>query len=174
MCAWSPGLDAPLTADVVYCDAKNEAELQKYKGQLRGKIVLTSPMREVKAHFEPLGTRRDEKNLLNLADAPEPRGNQRGNFQGNPAARAAAQFNAKKYMFFQEEGPAVLIDPSRAGDGGTIFVQSAIVPQPAPAGPPGPGAPRQIQPYDKNAPKITPQLVVAVEHYNRIARMIRG
>src|SRR5215212_8108143 len=38
--AWSPALDAPLTADVVLVDAKNDAELQKYKGTLRGKIVL--------------------------------------------------------------------------------------------------------------------------------------
>src|SRR6185436_15169660 len=27
-------------------------------------------------------------------------------------------------------------------------------------------------PYDKNAPKIAPQLVLAIEHYNRIARML--
>src|SRR5919206_2916169 len=38
--AWSPGLDAPLTSDVVLVEAKNEEELQKYKGNLRGKIVL--------------------------------------------------------------------------------------------------------------------------------------
>ena len=37
-----------------------------------------------------------------------------------------------------------------------------------------PNAPRQIQTYDKKAPKIIPQLVLAVEHYNRIARMIAG
>ena len=37
--AWSPGLDAPLTADVVLVDADNDAELQKYKGTLRGKSV---------------------------------------------------------------------------------------------------------------------------------------
>src|ERR1044072_7810130 len=40
--AWSPGLSAPLTADVVYFDAKTEADLEKYKGKLNGKIVLTS------------------------------------------------------------------------------------------------------------------------------------
>ena len=37
-----------------------------------------------------------------------------------------------------------------------------------------PNAPRQIQAYDKTAPKIIPQLVLAVEHYNRIARMIEA
>src|SRR6187549_1237222 len=50
--AWSPGLSAPLTADVVYIDEKTEADLEQYKGKLNGKIVFTAPLREVAAHFE--------------------------------------------------------------------------------------------------------------------------
>ena len=179
--AWSPGTNGPLNADVVYFDAKDENDMARFKGQLKGKIVLTAPMREVKAHFEAPGRRRDEKDLLALANAPMPRPAGRGGFGGgnNPNAnafRAAAQFNAAKYMFFQNEGAALLVDPSRAGDGGTIFVQSATVPQPLPAagGTPSPGAPRAAQAYDKNAPAITPQMVIAIEHYNRIVRMIQA
>src|SRR6266404_9400346 len=70
--AWSPSLSGTLNAPVVYVDAKDEAALQQFKGKLKGAIVLTAAVREVKAHFEPLGTRRDEKDLLALADAPEP------------------------------------------------------------------------------------------------------
>src|ERR1041384_5293653 len=82
--AWSPGLSAPITSDVVYFDAKTEADFEKFKGKLDGKIVLTAPMREVQAHFDPPGTRLNEKELLALADAPEPRqGGPRPNFQGN-------------------------------------------------------------------------------------------
>src|SRR5690349_14842623 len=44
-----------VTADVVYLDAKTDADLEKYKGQLKGKIVLISPMIEVKAMFEAPG-----------------------------------------------------------------------------------------------------------------------
>ncbi|HEX5889462.1 MAG TPA: M20/M25/M40 family metallo-hydrolase, partial [Pyrinomonadaceae bacterium] len=57
--------------------------------------------------------------------------------------------------------------------GGTIFVQSAQV---TPASAPDPNATpftRGTPPYDKNA-KITPQLVLAVEHYNRIVRMLQA
>src|SRR5687768_11882996 len=68
--AWSPGTDGPLTAEVVYFDAKDEADLQRFKGKVKGAIVLTAPLREVKAHFEAPSTRRDEKDLLGLADAP--------------------------------------------------------------------------------------------------------
>ncbi len=171
--AWSPGTNGTVNAEVVYFDAKNETELAKFKGKLQGAIVLTGPMREVKARFEAMGTRRDEKDLLALADAPEPRpGQPRRTFQATPEQRAAIQFNSRKYQFLQDEGAAVLIDPSRAGDGGTIFVQSATVPQ-AVAADPNSNL-RPVPPYDKNAPKITPQLVLAVEHYNRIVRMIEA
>ena len=69
--AWSPGLTGTLNAEVIYVDAKDEAGLEQYKGKLKGAIVLTSPSPEVKAHFEPLGSRLDEKDLLKLADAPD-------------------------------------------------------------------------------------------------------
>src|SRR6185369_12400913 len=162
-------------ADVVYFDPKDEADLARFTGQLKGKIVLTSPIREVKAHFETLGTRRDEKNLLALANDPMPRaGGGRGGFGGgnNPQAQAAAQFAAKRNQFLLDEGAAVMVDASR-GDGGTLFVQSATVPQPFSPNAFGPNAPRRINPYDKDA-KMLPQISVAVEHYNRIVRMIQA
>ena len=82
------------------------------------------------------------------------------------------EFAAAKLRFFQAEGAALLIDPSR-GDGGTIFVQSAQVPQP-PADPNATAPTRGTPAYDKSAPKVTPQLVLAIEHYNRIVRMVAG
>jgi len=174
--AWSPGTDGPLTAEVVYFDAKDDADLQRFKGKLKGAIVLTSATREVKAHFEAPGTRRDDKDLLALADAPEPGrggggGRGGGRFQATPEQRAAFAFAASKLRFLYDEGAAVLIDTSR-GDGGTIFVQSASLPPAAGVDPFAPNAPRQLPVYDKNAPKALPQLVLAVEHYNRIARML--
>lgn len=173
--AWSPGTNGPVTAEVVYVDAKDENELRaKYAGKLRGMIVLTGPMREVKAHFEPLGTRRDEKDLLALANAPDPATLPARRFgQLTPEQREAARFAAVKSQFFQTEGVALLVDPGR-GDGGTLFVQSATVPQPFSANQFGPGAPRRINPYDKDAPQIAPQIVLAAEHYNRVARMLQA
>ena len=147
--AWSPGTKGPVTAEVVYLNAKNDAELETFKGKVKGAIVLTSPIREVKARFDPLSTRLNEKDLLTLADAPPPRpGGQRRGFQMTAEQRAAFQFGLKKYQFLLDEGAAVLIDPSRIGDGGTIFVSAATVPQPLPAEPFGPGS-RGISPYDK-------------------------
>src|SRR5215217_878073 len=170
--AWSPGLASPLTADVVYIDAKTEADLEKYKGKLNGKIVLTAAMRDVPAHFDAQGTRLNEKDLLALADAPEPRqGGGRANFN-NTAFRALQELAGAKLRFFQAEGAALLIDPSR-GDGGTIFVQSAQVAPPV-RDPNATTAARPTPVYDKSAPKVTPQVVLAIEQYNRIVRMFQA
>jgi hypothetical protein len=90
--AWSPGTDGTLTARVVYLDVKTEADLAGYKGKLKGAIVLTSPVREVAARWEPLANRKTDSELLELADASEPaargmgrRGGQ-AQAQGQPAA----------------------------------------------------------------------------------------
>jgi carboxypeptidase Q len=178
--AWSPGVNIP-NGEVVYVDAKDENDLQRFKGNLRGKIVLTSSMREVKAHFDALGKRLSEKELLELADAPEPGAPGSGNrFMNNPQFGAFIKnqiFSAKKLQFFSDEGAALLIDPSQ-GDGGTIFVSGASVPQEIDVSSPMATLRSlfmgRLHPYDKDAPKIVPQLVLAVEHYNRLVRMIQA
>ncbi len=176
--AWSPATNGAITGEVVYIDAKTEADLEKYKGKLKGAIVFTQGPRELKARFAPLGTRQDEKSLLALADAPAPgggpnRGGGGGGFRMTPEQRAALNFNQRKLMFAQEEGAAVLADGSRAGDGGTVFVQQASVPAIIPDVAPATPAPR-VNVYDKIAPKILPQITLANEHYNRIIRMLQA
>ena len=69
--AWSPGVEGTLEAPVVYFDAKTEAEFEKFKGKLKGAIVLVSPIREVAARLEPLAARKTDSELLGLADAAE-------------------------------------------------------------------------------------------------------
>ena len=178
--AWSPSTRGALTAEVVYVDAKDLQGLQKFKGALRGKIVLNGAARDLTAHFEPDATRRTEKNLLDLANAPDP-STRPARTPLTPELRAALLFNSQKLNFFQEEGAALVIDPSR-GDDGTIFVQQVAVPQPIPADERtrqailnrDPDAPRQIRPWDKDAPAFAPQLMLSIEQYNRLARMLES
>lgn len=178
--AWSPGLNLP-NGEVVYIDAKDESDLQRFKGKLRGKIILTNSLREVKAHFDAQGKRLTEKELLDLANSPEPGAQGGGNRMLNSPMFAAFMknqlFSVEKLQFFSDEGAALLIDPSQ-GDGGTIFVSGASVPQAMDDSSPMATLRSmfmgRVHPYDKNAPKIVPQIVVAVEHYNRLVRMIQA
>ncbi|WP_240911159.1 M20/M25/M40 family metallo-hydrolase [Paludisphaera soli] len=205
--AWSPSLDGVLTAEVVHLDVKTEADFERYKGKLQGKIVLTGPTPDVPARFEPLASRKTDKELLDLADAAEPGAGRGGRPRppappasppAEPAApgvppataatpppapartfpadmRAQMELASKRQRFLAGEGPALLIDPSRSGDGGTLFVQSASIPGPPPGEPRGEGAaplPRRVSVWEKDAPKAIPQLVMAKEHYNRLVRML--
>ena len=169
------GADAPYSGDVVHFTATKEEELEQYKGKLKGKIVLVGPIRDIKAHFEPEGTRDTEKDLLALADAPDPAAARRNAPQGFPpnaqfqAFQQQQQFNGRRLRFLSEEGAAILIDGAR-GDGGTIFVQQATavqLPPNADGTPAGPAA----RLYDKGT-KIPIQISAAAEHFNRVARMV--
>ncbi len=175
--AWSPGTAGPLAAEVVYVDARNEQELQKFKGALRGRVVLNGPTREVRAHFEPEASRATEKELLDLANAADPASRPPRQFRLTPEQRAQIAFAARKLTFFEEEGAAMVVDAGR-GDGGNIFVQQATLPQPSAPEQPGAAAAanaaRAARPWDRNAPKFAPQVVLSVEQYNRLARMIQA
>ena len=168
--AWSPGLDAPLTSDVVLVEAKNEEELQKYKGTLRGKIVLAGTVRELRPRFDAAAKRLSDKELLELADAPDPATQpRRPRTPPTPEQIAAARFGDRKTQFYYEEGAALLVGSSPAGDGGMLqFVQQAGVPQPFDT-----PFDRRVQPWQKDAPKLIPQIALSNDHYNRLARMIR-
>jgi carboxypeptidase Q len=167
--AWSPGTNGVVRAQPVYFNAKTEAELANFTGKLKGAIVLLSEPREVKAHFEALGHRQTDEELLKLANAEPPVAGAQGgrNFRGTDEQRAAAALLTKKWLMLQNEGAALVLEPGR-GDGGTMFVQSATLAYPQ-------DTPREKQKTirDKDAPPFVPQVVVAVEHYNRIIRMIQ-
>lgn len=156
--AWTPGTNGPVTGEVIFANIQNEADFEKYKGKLKGAIVLAQPARQVNAWFKAPGSRATDEELLRLANAEPPiPGQQRGGPpQGNPdqinqmmQARALA---GKRTEFLKAEGAAVLVDAGR-GDGGTVFVQ-------------GGGS------QSADAPVGLPSISIAVEHYNRIIRIL--
>lgn len=164
-----PYLITAFTGEVVTFNAQNEAELEKYKGKLKGKIVLVGAMRELKAEFEPQGSRRNEANLLELANAPDPNAPRTAGATPPPAVgnQQQFQFASRRLRFLHEEGAAVLIDVAFKGDGGTIFVSGAQAVQPAA---PTPGQP-PMNVRTKGA--IVPiQLTTTPEHFNRLGRTI--
>jgi carboxypeptidase Q len=175
--AWTTSTKGAVTADVVFFDAKNEAELEKFRGKLGGKIVLISEMREVKAAFEPLGTRRSEEDLKKMAEATEA-APQRPQMQMTDEQRNRQReqfiFGIKRWQFLLEEGAAVVVDSSSKGSGGTLFVQGATVVQDIPENPENFNFRSFTQSYKKEAePRIIPQMTMTIEDYNRLVRMIR-
>lgn len=169
--AWGPSTKGKITAEVVYLDVKTDADFEKYKGQLKDKIVLVSDMRELKADFTAMGVRYTDDELAKMAN-PEPRAPQQ-QFTDEQRQRLQQQqaVAAKRAGFLLDEDAAVIVDNSRAGSGGTLFVQSATVVQPVQVQ----GAPpTRLVPYQKEAEsRMLPQMTMATEDYNRLIRMIK-
>jgi carboxypeptidase Q len=162
--AWSPGTSGTIRGEVVFLDAKTIADLDKYKGKLKGKIVLFSPARHVDPLFDPPAQRQTDEDLLRLADAEPPVDPRR--FQFTSEQRAAEELNYGKWRLIQSEGAAVVLQPSFR-DAGTVYVTAATVPYP-------PDVPfeKRVQAWDISKPVVTPQANVAAEQYNRIVRLV--
>jgi carboxypeptidase Q len=183
--AWSPSTKGAVTAEVVHLDVKTDADFDKYKGQLRGKIVLISGERPIKAAFDSLGARYTDEELAKLAGAPDPAiAAAAPRPQGQPQQQMTPQqterlqrfmMSLKAANFLLSEGAAVVVDNSGNGSGGTLFVQSANVAQEVPANPADAfGSRNRLQPQQKEAEaRMLPQMTMASEDYNRLVRMIR-
>ena len=181
--AWAPSTKGPVTGEVVYMQIKSDEDFAKYKGQLKGKIVLTSGIRELKADFGGMGVRHSEDELTKMAAAPDP--NAPRPAQPAQAAQPSPQqmerlqrfaLGLKAMNFLLEEGAAVMVDNSFEGSGGTVFVQGANVAQDVPANPMEIFTRRnRLQAYQKEAEaKMLPQMTMATEDYNRLVRMIQS
>ena len=150
--AWTPGTNGPVTADAVFAPITKDEDFDKFRGQLKGKFVLTAPIPESPERFEPQAHRYTDAELADLATAPVP--GERSDFETRIAQfRAQRDFQLKVQKFLVDEGVAAWIEPSR-GDDGTVFVQQ------------GGGRDKE-----KDPPAPT-RVAVARENYGRIVRML--
>jgi hypothetical protein len=150
--AWTPGTNGAVTADAVLAPLANDADFDKYRGKLKGRIVLLQQPRPVTPLFEPPARRFTMQNLeeMEVQQVGPPQGGPGG--PGGPGG--GQQFAAKRNAFLIAEGVAAVLEPANGrGDSGSLLV--------------GSGGSRN--PKD---PPVPPQLAVATEHYNRIARLL--
>ncbi len=139
--AWSCGADKPIVADVVYLDAKTQADLEKFKGRLQGAIVLVSSARTVEPRFEPLAYRLAEADLLRLANAAPGR----SIFGGRSPSPAVTRSNVVTRSTFSERLVSIVSrTPSDGAPPRTNAVRAAAATNQPPARPP-----RQIGSYDR-------------------------
>jgi hypothetical protein len=162
--AYTPGTNGPVTADAIIVAIANEGDFAKYKGMLKGKIVLLGPGRELQMSLQPLAARRSDTDLATLAQAPDAGGGRGqaapgtaaigGGRQGGPGGGGNQQFQRALNKFLADEGVAVVVRPAGGrSEGGTVFAQA--------------GGTR-----DPKDPVPPPMAVLTPEHYNRIARLL--
>jgi carboxypeptidase Q len=154
--AWSPGTDGVLKAEPYYAPMREEKDFEKYKGKLRGKIVMVDAMRETPMQTAPVGRRLTDGELNEQFFAqigPARRAAAPGLPQTPAEREAARRFTGQRNDFLKAEGAAAILSTGYRGDGGTVFATSA-------------GA------FDGRYTDPPPAAAITAEHYNRIARLL--
>ncbi len=150
--AWTEGTDGLVTGTPTLVDIESEADFEKYKGTLLGAIVMWVPEREAETHFEADASRYTQEDLRELQQAPEP-GAKPSWWARRDAFLRRRELNKKKMAFFRDEGVAVVLEPSER-EHGTIRVHRG-------------------GDFSLDSEPGVPQLVVAIEQYWRIVRLLQ-
>ena len=85
--AWTPGTNGPVEGDAMIVKIQSKADLEKYRGKLKGKIAFVSDAREFKPGTTPAWVRLDNDGLAALHDFRIPA--DRGAAGGDMADRMA-------------------------------------------------------------------------------------
>jgi Zn-dependent M28 family amino/carboxypeptidase len=159
--AWTGGTNGPLTGEVTMAQIQAPADLDKYHGKLKGKIVMIAAPPELPFPANPMARRYTDAELADLVPellpVPGGRGG-RGGRGGQPNAllnmtpEERQAFTDRQRTFFQDEGVLMTITSSARGESGTVFASN--------------GGSRTGDPT-KNLPAVA----ITAENYNRIARL---
>jgi hypothetical protein len=159
---WSASSKGPISGRVVWVDAKDEKDLEKYKGKLEGKIIFFGEMREVKPVDKALWERRDDANLKTQVEYPVHVGQQEDFFA---TFIKRLEFREKAGAFFAAEHALGVVVPSRdgrnnGGSGGTIFDDG--------------GSGMGWFTYKREHAEPLPVVVIAIESYGRVYRLVKA
>ena len=159
---WSPSSNGAKSGQAIWIDAKDEKDLEKYKGKLAGKVVFFGEMRDVKPVDKPLFERRDDANLKSTVEYPVHIG-QHEDFFASFIKRL--EFREKAGKFFADEHAVGIVVPSRdgrnnGGSGGTIFDDG--------------GSGMGWFTYKREHAEALPIVVMAIENYGRVYRLLKA
>jgi hypothetical protein len=159
--AWTDGTAGPVSGEVVMIKAESLEDLDKYKGKLKGKIVMMPSYINVPTAFEPLARRWTDEQLEgfanfnpNQAQEAAPRPPMQANPEMIERMRRQRELAAAANQLFLDEGAALRITGTR-GSFGTVFHSSG-------------GS------YSTEKRKTMPEMEIASEHFNRIQRLIEN
>jgi hypothetical protein len=147
---WGSSTKGKITGHPVYIDIQSQQDFDKYRGKLKGKIILYRPPREnISPRFKPDARRYDKQDLDILSEYPV-RGEER-RFRGYEHGFLDALED-----FFRSEEIGVLVRPCREGRGDYGAVRAEGI--------------RSARLPDRLRP--LPEIILAAEHYNRIYRIM--
>jgi len=157
--AYTPGTDGRIAERAVIADIRSPEDLDRYRGQLEGAVVLATPPMPTTPRFVQDAFRHTEESL----DVFETEGRDlliQRHARGQPEQRTFRPQGISELEveeFFKAEGVAVVLKASIGSDG-TVYA----------TGHPGSRSERTRA----SIKRALPTLAVATEHYNRIYRIL--
>jgi hypothetical protein len=126
---WSPGTNGPVSGQAMMAVITSAEDMEKFKGKLKGKIVLSAAMHASQLNEEALSHRLTDGELDAAATSPDPalgnpaalplgfsrntapRGGAAAPGRGGPGGRGGnpRAFRAQLNKFLKDEGPLVVI-----------------------------------------------------------------
>ena len=146
--AWSGSTQGLVKGECVVVNAQSIEDLEKYKGQLSGKIVLMPATQTYEMNFKPLATRITDEELETLAQDPRPNRSGRRRPMGNWMAMRELQQAISKFL--KDENVLAVISGS-----GAFNVPHS----------------RGVQ-YTIGDPEPTPEIILPLEDHGRMVRML--
>jgi hypothetical protein len=156
--AWTPGTAGKARGKAVKAKLAKAEDLEPWKGKLAGAIVFLNDARELAPPESPLFRRNSEKDLEEIAAFPIPGARRAGERMGPPERPnreeilRRTRFQKALREFLKNENALATVEVSER-DGGIVRV--------------GGGGSRE----PGEDPGVT-GLVMAAEHYNRVARLL--
>jgi hypothetical protein len=166
--AWTGSTKGLKSADVIVISAKDTVELESYKGQLKGKVILMDQLLAYKPSFKADAHRYEDSDLVKMANAkpqapraaPNPNDTAAARRQREAFAARGGGANQRVLAILKEmaksEGAVALISSgSPRSHDGTIFAQ-------------GGGA------YKGTDPENFLDIVLGIEDFNTILRLAKA
>lgn len=161
---WTKGTRGLKSAEVVLIQAKDSAELEKYKGTLKNKVVVLYRNDTLNQSFTADAKRYTDEELEKMASAQPTQPRQQGQAADTARQRRMSEFRRmqgsgsvinKLKELAEKEGAVAVLSMSPRGHDGTLFVQ-------------GGGA------YAPGSPDNFLDIMMTAEDYNTICRLVKA
>ncbi|HVF40709.1 MAG TPA: M28 family peptidase [Gemmatimonadaceae bacterium] len=148
--AWSPGTNGVVSGTPLLVSIRGDSDFVRYRGKLRGRIVMNGAISLPRGRFDPPATRLTQRTLDSLANITDP-GEPRTYWEdADPFLEALAR-RRRIDEFFRQEGVTALLEPSR--NPRAVLATSHVS-------------------YATDRTGAVPAFILAREHYDAVARLI--
>ncbi len=148
--AWSPATAGTVSGTPVRVSVRTPADFERYRGRLRGAIVLNGDARSVDDRWRAAARRLSERELDSLSRLTDP-GSPRTYWEDFDGWEEALKNRTAIASFFRREGVAATLEPS----GSPVAVRVA-----------------SYNAYASPVDSLVPAFVVSRIHYNQFVRLL--